>query len=157
MIRLQFSTQNDPVSALIRAFGHGPFSHVDAVIEASTGTAGLGLVGARTDGGVQVRPLAYAPFSRVLGVLLPATDVQTVAFYGFMRAQVGKPYDHRAIAAFAVDRDWRTREAWFCSELVTAALEAAGWFSHTLATPANRVTPDDLLLLCSAFVDVDLG
>jgi hypothetical protein len=149
-LTLQFSTEADPVSALIRAFSHGPFSHVDAVL--SDGR----LLGARADGGVQARAGGYAPFSRVLRVALPAHDDQAARFHDFLTAQLGRPYDLRAIAAFAVDRDWRRPDAWFCSELQCAALEAAGWFAHPIATPANRVTPADLLLLCSAFVEVAL-
>jgi hypothetical protein len=149
VIALQFSTEADPISALIRAFGHGPFSHVDAVLPD-------GLLGARADGGVQIRPVGYAPFSRVLRVELPATPEQAAAASVFLRAPVGKPYDDLAIAAFAADRNWRDDAAWFCSELQSAMLESIGWFPHTLATPANRLTPDDLLLLCSAFTDVVL-
>jgi hypothetical protein len=62
VIALQFSTEADPVSALIRAFSHGPFSHVDAVLPDGR------LLGARADGGVQARATGYAPFSRVLRI-----------------------------------------------------------------------------------------
>jgi hypothetical protein len=147
-IALQFTTEADPVSALIRAFSHGAFSHVDAVLPDGN------LLGARADGGVQARPPGYAPFTRLLRVALSATDDQAAAFHHFLDAQRGRPYDLRAIAAFAADRDWRRPDSWFCSELQCAALEAAGWLRHRLATPANRITPADLLLLCSAFVDV---
>ena len=42
-----------------------------------------------------------------------------------MTTQVGKPYDKLAIVAFAVNRDWRSPDAWFCDELVAAGLEHA--------------------------------
>jgi hypothetical protein len=54
----------------------------------------------------------------------------------------------------APDRDWRKPDSWFCSELVTAALQAAGWFTRPLATATNRFTPSDLLLVLSALVAV---
>jgi hypothetical protein len=151
VISLQFSTEADAISALSRAFSHGPFSHVDAVLGDG------GLLGARLDGGVRIRHAGYAAFSRLLRVDLPSTDAQSAAFHGFLSDQLGKPYDPLAIAAFAANRDWRQPGHWFCSELIAAALEAADWFGHALATPANRVTPDDLLLVCSAFVDVTLA
>ena len=36
-----------------------------------------------------------------------------------------KPYDKLAIVAFAVNRDWRSPDAWFCDELVAVGLEHA--------------------------------
>jgi hypothetical protein len=154
VISLQFSTQNDAESALIRAFDHCPFSHVDAIMGEGS------LCGARSDviggipAGVQTRPAGYAAFSKVLRVDLPSTDGQATAFRSFVASQIGKPYDMLAIAAFAIDRAWRDTDAWFCSELQSAAIEAAGIFPHKLYSSANRITPGDLLLLCSSLTDI---
>lgn len=153
-INIQFSSMDDAGSALIRAFDHGLYSHVDAILP--TGS----LLGARTglDGasaaGVQVRPAGYAEFSSVKHVTLPTTPECAEAFYNFMRNQIGKPYDHSAIMGFAFNRDWRTPDSWFCSELIAAALEAAKYFSYDLAAPANKITPADLLLAVSATAPV---
>ena len=76
------------------------------------------------------------------------------AFYAFLKTQIGKPYDHSAILGFALDRDWRQSDSWFCSELVAAALEKAGYFSFCLAAPANKITPADLLLALSATAEL---
>ena len=147
-IALQFAAQNDALSRAICAFDHGWPSHVDAVMP------GGRLLGARADGGVKLRTANYARFARVLRVAIPAADDVSARFYAFLNAQLGKPYDFEAIAAFALDRDWRKPDSWFCSELVAAALQAAGWFAHPLATASNRITPSDLLLVLSPFVTV---
>jgi hypothetical protein len=150
MIKLQFATEHALDSALIRAYGHGWCSHVDAVLEDGN------LLGARLAGGVAVRAPGYASFSRSQIVEMPCAPGIAEAFYGFVRSQVGKRYDLLAIAAFAVDRDWRDDNAWFCSELAGRALEVSRYFEHRLATQANRLTPPDLLLLCSTRVDIPL-
>jgi hypothetical protein len=156
MISLQFSARDDLASAVIEWFGHGVVSHVDVV--QSDGT----LVGARSDkldgvpAGVQARPANYCTFSRIVRVDLP-TDIATqTAFDAFISAQIGKPYDEKAIVAFIPGRNWRNPDAWFCSELVAAALEASSWLRTALTTPMNKITPPDLLLVLSALVPVKL-
>ena len=148
MITLQFAAMSDPGSEAIKLFSRGWPSHVDTVLRD-------GLLGARSDAlagvppGVQIRPPGYEAFERTLTVKLPSTPQIEAAFRAFLDAQIGKPYDKLAIAAFAVERDWREPGAWFCSELVAAALEASGWFPALLANPANEITPRDLLLAVS--------
>ena len=150
MIRLQFSAMADPASEAIKIFERGWPSHVDAVMDDGS------LLGARHDAvggappGVQRRPQGYVAFSRTLVVSLPVASPQMDgAWRDFLLAQIGKPYDTLAIAAFAVDRDWHNPSAWFCSELQAAALEACGWFPKSLANAANEITPRDLLLAIS--------
>lgn len=149
-ISLQFSSINDIGSALIRAFDHGAFSHVDAI------APGGSLLGARNDAlggmpaGVQLRGPGYAAFSATKRVDLETTPECAMWFYDFLNKQIGKPYDETAILAFAVDRDWREPDSYFCSELIALALEAAKYFSFPLCAPANKLTPADLLLVLSA-------
>lgn len=153
-IVMQFSAQADFGAELIEWFGHGAFSHVDSVLEDGR------LLGARSDvcagvpPGVQIRPQHYAPFSRVLRVELPAPEGVVRAYYEFVLAQVGKPYDKLGIAGFVVGRDWRDLAAWFCSELNGRGLEpdVSGYFAYRLSTPANKLTPPDLVLVCSTRV-----
>ncbi|HUZ33938.1 MAG TPA: hypothetical protein VMV19_17800 [Xanthobacteraceae bacterium] len=156
-IVLQFVKQDNLPSDLIAYFSHGAgFSHVDAVMLDGR------LLGARHDvrsgipAGVQIRPPNYADFARTLRVTLPATDAQVRAFWDFLELQIGKPYDTEAILGFVVGRDWRKPNAWICSEADGAALESVDWFPHDLATPANKLTPDDLLLAISARIPVNL-
>lgn len=143
MITLQFVACGDPASEAIKLFSRGWPSHVDAVL--SDGS----LLGARLDGGVAIRRPNYEPFDRVQRIVLDTAPALEGRFTDFLRQQLGKPYDKLAIAAFAVQRDWRQPDAWFCSELQAAALEACGFFPQPLANPANEITPRDLLLLVS--------
>jgi hypothetical protein len=152
-IRLQFVEGTGLGSGLIKLFGHGLYSHVDSVLPDGT------LLGARSDvmsgapAGVQVRPAGYVNADKVYRLDLPATDAQASAFYDFMKAQIGKPYNKIGILAFTVNAAWTSVGAYFCSQLVTAALQECGWLKE-LSEPPNKVDPDDLLLILSALVDV---
>ena len=57
-ITLQFVTSRDPESWAIRTFQRGWCSHVDSVMDDGR------LLGARSDGGVQIRPPNYEKFAR---------------------------------------------------------------------------------------------
>lgn len=151
MIRLRFVTDASLVSTAIRTAQFGFWAtHVEAVMPDGT------LLGAHYDGGVQARAADYdrGTFTREQFVDLPATVEQTDGFHAFLRAQVGKPYDVEAIAAFVARRDWQEPDAWFCSELQAAALVDCGWFASPLATEFSHITPRDLLLIVSGRVSV---
>lgn len=156
-MRLRFVTCADAVSAGIRAFEYGFWaSHVEAVMPDGT------LLGAHYEGGVQARAPDYdkGKFTRELFIDLPSIEDATHPwgmedrFHNFLHAQVGKPYDVEAIAAFVARRDWQEPDSWFCSELQAAALVACGWFSAPLATGFNHITPRDLLLIVSGRVAI---
>jgi hypothetical protein len=148
-IRLQFVRGGALSSAAIAWFGSGDFSHVDAVMPSGS------LLGARSNRvggappGVWARPAAYEPWKLVVQINVPCTQEQEKKFYAFLRAQVSKPYDHTAIFAFAVNRDWREDDSWFCSELITAAMEKAK-IVPPLYLAANKVTPVACALVASA-------
>lgn len=151
MIRLRFVTGDDMVSRGIRAFEYGFWAtHVETVLPDGT------LLGAHMDGGVRIRPQGYdaGTRSKELVVDLPADDLMDDRFEAFLRAQLGKPYDKTAIGAFVLERDWQEPDAWFCSELMAAALVECGWFASHLATEFNHITPRDLLLIVSGRVPV---
>src|ERR1700683_5144243 len=149
MITLQFVAANDIGSHAIQIFERGWPSHVDAVLEDGT------LLGARSDSvggkppGVQIRTPDYETFCQIKRIQLPCSAGQQTAWLNFMSAQIGKPYDETAIVAFAVQRDWREPDSWFCSELQAAGLEAWGVFPRPLENVVNEVTPRDLLLVVS--------
>jgi uncharacterized protein YycO len=152
-ITLQFVEGTGLGSGMIKWFGHGLYSHVDCVLPDGT------LLGARSDvmsgapAGVQIRPAGYVNSDKVRCVHLPATDEQSDRFYDFMKAQIGKPYNKIGIFAFAVNASWTSVGAWFCSQVVTAALQASGWLKD-LSEPPNKIDPDDLVLILSAFIDI---
>jgi hypothetical protein len=155
-ITLQFIGAADLGSEMIEWFSAGVVSHVDAVMPDGS------LLGARSDevggkpAGVQIRPANYEPFARVVRVVLPCPEAMADEFYRLIQAEIGKPYDSDAIAAFVFGRNWRDPQAWFCSELQGAMLECCGYFATPLATPANKLTPAGLLLACSARVPVTM-
>lgn len=161
MSRIRFVTGTGAVSAGIRAFEHlwrdDGWLPTHAEVLMPDGT----LLGAHLEGGVQARPVGYdkATMTREMFVDLPfgacidisagssrqfEIDRMEAKFYGFLRAQLGKPYDMTAIAAFVFDRDWRQADSWFCSELVAAALEECSYLPK-LISPTNRITPSGLL------------
>jgi hypothetical protein len=146
-ITLQFVTYNDAGSWAIRTFQRGWCSHVDSVMDDGR------LLGARSDGGVQIRPANYEKFSRVERAVISVPYYKERAYWEFLKAQVGKPYDKLAIAAFAFNRDWRTPDAWFCDELVAAGLEQAE-VVRKLAPCVNRLDVRDLYLVVSAIAPV---
>lgn len=143
MITLQFIDDPDPASLAIKLFERGWAAHVDAVMPDGT------LLGARFSGGVAIRPPNYITATKVERVSLNTTQQEEDDFYAFLKTQLGKPYDVKAIAAFAVERDWREPDSWFCSELQARALEVCGFFPRPLANAVNEITPRDLLLVIS--------
>ena len=151
MITLRFVGGNDTIAGLIRAGSYGYWAtHVEALMPDGT------LLGAHWQGGVQMRLHDYdaGKFEREeyvegLGWTRSTEDV----FYTFLYGQIGKPYDMKVIEAIAAsaligERDWRAPDSWICSELIAAALEAAGWLPK-LATDVNHLTPRDVRLVLS--------
>lgn len=155
-IQFQFSTDGTLSSAVICWFGGGAplgVSHVDTVVD----EVGLPwvvekapkvqvdwLLGARLSGGIQVRSPDYAKFTRRILVTVPAEPAQVATFWQFQAAQIGKPYDWRSIAGFAIGRDWREPDSWMCSELEARSLEVAGIVPRLFA-PDSKITPEMLV------------
>jgi hypothetical protein len=98
-----------------------------------------GLLGARLDGGVQIRPPNYEKSSCVERVVISVPYCKERAYWDFLKAQIGKPYDKLAIVSFAVNRNWRETDAWFCNELVAVGLEQAE-VVRKLAPCVNRLS-----------------
>jgi uncharacterized protein YycO len=145
MIRLQFVLGYGMPSQAIAWFSAGHFSHVDAVLQDGT------LLGARSDSiggkppGVQIRYPLYEKWKERVVMSIATDAAKEKSFYDFLNAQLGKPYDKTAIWGFATGRDWRDPSDWYCSELITAAEEAAGALP-ALYVPSNKVTP----VMCAA-------
>jgi hypothetical protein len=150
-LRWQFVRQRDLVSDLIAVGTAGVFSHVDIVLDDGA------LLGARTDAvggappGVQIRPANYLAslWTHQVIIAVPCTTLQKGIADNFVHLQVGKEYDKLAIAGFVADRNWRSANEWFCSELGARYGEVAGVFAE-LFTPDNKVAPNALALVCSA-------
>jgi hypothetical protein len=157
-IKLQFVCQAALSSRAIAWFSSGHLSHVDVVLP-NNGY----LLGSRDDSvgdrppGVQIRRPDYARFTRKVVMDVPCGAAQEAAFYEFLYNQVGKPYDTTAIWGFLVDRNWRERDSWICSELVAAAGEDARILPR-LYLAANKITPVACALaysvVCSGIYEV---
>jgi hypothetical protein len=142
-------------SATIEYATSGLFSHVDAVLDdgrrlGSRSDRVLDLTtGQRVPAGVQVRPADYAYWVRRVDFELSVTTTQKAAYLNFLHAQLGKRYDFPAVLGFAFDRDWRDPDAWYCSELIAAALEKAAIVAP-IYSGSNKVTPVAIAQLVSA-------
>lgn len=124
-------------SWLIRAFTWSRWSHC-MIVDGST------VIDATfTHGGVRRRALlaAVAETSAREEVDIPLTDDQQFAALSWLAAQVGKPYDWTAIAGLLFRQSWAEPDAWFCSELLEAALRAAG--RPRFRDDISRITPRD--------------
>lgn len=145
MITLRFVTLSDFASAAIRIYQYGFWaSHVEALIDGK-------LVGSHLKGGVRARPIGYdaKTLVREQMISIDADDAATKTYESFVQAQIGKPYDVKAIVAMLVQRDWRDPNKWFCSELIAAAFEECKVFSR-LPSAVNHILPRDIALMVSA-------
>ncbi len=141
-IQIRFVAEDDEGSKIIRWGTHSDFSHAGAMLPDGRE---LGARESPVPKGVQMRAPDYAIFSLVKTVIVPTTEEQSETYYAFLNAQLGKPYDWKSIVGFVIDRNWRDTDAWFCSELVAAALENAKILN--IVSQANRITPNDLFLV----------
>ena len=150
-IPIRFVTCHDAISWTIRGAEMGFWaSHAEVIMPDGT------YLGAHADGGVEARPAGYDATYKPLELIVhvPATEDQAAACYAFLTSELGKPYDLGAIADLALgavrpiagesQEDWRDPAAWFCSELVMAALDHAGLFPNGLPVTPRHITPRDL-------------
>jgi hypothetical protein len=150
-MRWQFVLGNDVFSRAIAWYGegYGGFSHVDAIMPDGS------LLGARDDSvggkppGVQIRPPEYAKWTRRAIVQLPCSAADASLWQGWLRSQIGSPYDKPAILGFLIGKDDHHKGYWICSALQTGALEEVKRIPR-LIVPPNQVTPNTLLVVLSA-------
>lgn len=161
MISLLFCQGQDIGARVIQWFGHGPYSHVEGIL--LDGPKAGWLLGSRSDSvggappGVQIRDPAYLNGLKTLRVDLPCSDLVTGRAYDWAHSQIGKPYDQTAIAGFVSGRDWQEDDSWFCSEYWASAIEKCSYFPYKPAVPANKIDPNDLLLMLSVLAPISLG
>ncbi|MDE2105504.1 MAG: hypothetical protein KGL39_50220 [Patescibacteria group bacterium] len=159
-IRLQFCSFPTIADGLIEWFTQGNVGHVDAVLPDGSLLGSQSSACGGKPAGVQIRPAGYDGLRDPVIVEFPGAFPQVLRsnFWGFLRLQIGKPYDMEAIRAFVAGRDWRAEDSWFCSELIAAALEGAYVFpARTLWAACNKITPEALLLACSVIVTPRAG
>lgn len=138
MIELIFTRSPLPFGLLIRWGTRSAWSHVAAV-----SPDGSRVLGAKFFQGVCWEPIEAARHwqTKIGHATLPAADEDS--FWGFLEAQIGKPYDKLAIIGIGLaDRHWAREDAWICSELIAAAAMAAG--TPVQAEEPCMLTPRDL-------------
>jgi hypothetical protein len=157
VITLRFVTADDPLSRMIRTQAGicMPFtpSHVEAVSQ-----DGKSYIGEHYDGGMQARPVGYDAKSMLHEkiVELPCTPEQETAFYFFVNAKIGEPYDWKSIISFAApDLNLHALDHLICSAMMTAALRACNYFPMPLTVPFHHISPRDLMLMLSSHVQID--
>lgn len=157
MIRLRFVTCNDQVSALIRLQAGicMPFtpSHVECVSQ-----DGKSYIGQHFNGGMRARPVGYdaAELQSEKIVELDVSPPEETAFYAFVDSKIDQPYDWESILDF-VDPALNLHQLnhLICSAMMTAALRSCGFFTWPLTVPFHHISPRDLFLILSSYVQID--
>ena len=157
MIRLRFVAGMDDISLAIiwRSQVCMPFtpSHVECVTPEGK------YAGQHAEGGMAARDPGYdkSYLAHELFVDLQASDEQTNAFYAYVEASIGEPYDWEAILDYALPFNLHVFNHAICSAKMLLALRAqpAPWIKFPIAVPAHLVSPRDLLLVLSSLVEID--
>ena len=129
------------------------WSHVELMTSSSI------TLGAMLDGGVAYRMVdgnAYKHLRKSQIVQIPLTPEQESVFWKFAKAQVGKPYDWRAIIGFGFRRNWRDPDSYFCSEYVARCLEVSGWLFLPAMLPVYRISPGLLATLVASHLRLNM-
>jgi uncharacterized protein YycO len=95
---------------------------------------------------VAFKGVVEIPFNEILDrasehVLMHVEVPDPEAALAFARGQLGKSYDYRGVLGIGINREWDSPDKWWCSELVEAAIAAAG--RRRFRNP-RRITPQDV-------------
>ena len=133
MISLRLINEAKLHSALIRWFSWSDWNHVDFALPDGT------FLGARIEGGVQIRPANYTSPRRslYLGVSLGAELEARILWLA--RQQIGKPYNLLGILGFPLRRDFGDGKSFFCSQLVAWCFDQAPY--PLLIAKPDRISP----------------
>lgn len=140
-INLRFIRTDGFISRMINWQTWGPggsWSHVEFALPE-------GYLGSQAPDGVKIRPFGYVTPSAELKCSVDLPDAKGWNVLAFARAQIGKPYDYQSLLGFIIKRDWQEPDAWFCSELVAAAFQMAG-FPLLRTDEVSRISPSTLSL-----------
>lgn len=166
MIHIRFVTGSALSSHLIRMQAGVSMPFTPSHCEALT-VDGKDYIGAHIEDGVRMRPVGYdaaelltlpdgTKSERI--VSLDCTDEQEAAFYSFVHAKIGSPYDWKAIIGFEVpDGHYHAFGHLICSAFMCAALRTKNCelFPWPLTVPFHHISPRDLFLILSTHVKID--
>lgn len=141
-MRLLFTRRNTIGSYLICLFTRSQWSHC-VIVESESSV----IDSTFAHRGVRRRALAtiYSESSKTEEVDIPVPDEAGALAYA--RAQIGKPYDWKAILSFVFRRNWSDDRAWFCNELAEACLAAGG--KKRFRENISRITPRESWMVIS--------
>lgn len=154
MVRLLFSANSGPFSKVIRTATWGDYSHVDFIYESVTLDTTRNdhgypvfhhnplLLGATFGKGVCLREMPKV-IETSTKYAIAEVDVSPMALE-YAASQLGKKYDYLALVGFPLRKDIEDQDRWFCTELVTWAIERAGLDMFT--EKVSRITPRDLYI-----------
>ena len=135
MIRILLYRGKSLVSRAIELQTRSPYSHAAAMLDDNT------IIEAWHLGGVSHVDTIWTNHTRETPIdifRVEARPGQQAVFEAYLVGQVGKPYDFRSVFRFLSHTPARENGKWFCSELVTAALDYAG------VSPLLRVKPSEV-------------
>lgn len=138
-ITFVFSTWHSFFSYVISLFTFSLWSHVEVVFDDKA----YGAVYPRGVGWTWLTN-RVANSNKAVAITVPLTDGEYKALREFIEAQVGKKYDLAGVLLFPINRRWQDDDAWFCSELIAAALVHVGYPGAALFRLSRRVTPSQL-------------
>ena len=109
--------------------------------------------------GLQLRPAGYISASggyNLVRVILPTTDDCAEAAYAWATSLIGESYDLLADIGIAFNEDWSTPGKAICSGFCSGVLTQPNpaFFGYPLAKDWRIISPEQLLLICSAFAPV---
>lgn len=99
------------------------------------------------EGGVRQRFVPAPPQDVAERVPLRLANAQLAQVRGWWAAHIGEAYDAVGLIELAIGKSSSDKSAWFCSEAVTASLQAAGIFRFA---DAGRVNPQELWAMAMA-------
>ena len=139
-MKLLFCTSYKPGALLIRIATMSRFSHV--AIEVNNK-----LYESRLATGV------YSP-SSIDNVtdIIELDNLDDEAIQAFLEAQLGKPYDSKAICSFIFNRTWQDLNKWFCSELGAMAIKVGGY--KGIPNNLSKISPEDLYKIITKYSSV---
>lgn len=137
MLKLLFTTESGPASALIRTFTWSDYSHVDLVF-------GNEVIGAYPGRGVERIPIDDRLKAASKAAFFMADGIEESAALEKAMSQINKPYDWLGVIGIGLHRDWQCQDKWFCSEFASWVAMQCG--KPLLAGNFRRITPQDLLL-----------
>ena len=135
MIKIHFCKSNSVTGWLVRLFTFSQWNHVAIEVNGKVYEA-KGQTGVTSSSAKDY--LKHWAETATVQIAAPS-PVSAVAF---LDAQIGKRYDFGGIIALPFRKSWHGRSKWFCSELVAAALMAAGL--PKMRIESHRITPRDL-------------